>query len=323
MQKTILAAAIVFMLLLPAVSLADTEDGMNPYLSVGRAPAIEINLTHSDFNLSFAGAILHMDRHNYSAKFASQKWVFATRNSTTVEYSALVKFVPMHEFEGGFPPIGEGNSTEDNAMAGMPNVSIPGAIMPVQAEFDILFTRAGMTLLSANGSRINTTGIAITIDVSSSQISGDGYLEVIQFLGANIDHSFWPFHDFHGYASGEREKEDHGVSVREGNFSAYYIWNNTYSLNSKLLSMANSTYTGDGITVVMFRYNFTGGLQELSQDPYFTVPDFNVFQGKFIDQGIQTARDFLIAHAELFSAGIASGMVFLGIPYGIYRRRRL
>lgn len=323
MQKTILAAAIVLLLLLPAVSLADTGPYADSYMRVGRSPEIEINLTQSDFNLSFAGAILHSGRFNYSALFPPQKWVVVINNGTATEYTAQVTFIPMPEFGDGFPSMAGGNSSGEEDMAGMPNISVPGAQIPVQADFTILFSKAKMYLHSANGSQLNTTGIEIRIDVSSSQIKGSGYLEVVQMLGANIDHNFWLFHHFRGYSSGEREHEDHGVSVSKGNISAYYFWNNTYTLNGRLLNMTNYTYSRDGITLIVFKYNFTNGIEKLSQDPYFTVPDFNVFQGKFIDSGIQTARDFLIAHAELFSAGIASGMIFLGIPYGIYRRRRL
>ena len=75
--------------------------------------------------------------------------------------------------------------------------------------------------------------------------------------------------------------------------------------------------------MLAFRYNFTGGLKSLFQDPYFSVPAFNVFNGRFLDNGIRTATDFLIEHAELFTAGIATGMVLVGIHYGMHRRRQL
>ena len=87
--------------------------------------------------------------------------------------------------------------------------------------------------------------------------------------------------------------------------------------------MVNYTYTSGGLTLLAFRYNFTDGLKSLFQDPYFSVPAFNVFNSKFLDNGIRTATDFLIEHAELFTAGIVTGMVFIGIPYGLHRRRQL
>ena len=35
-----------------------------------------------------------------------------------------------------------------------------------------------------------------------------------------------------------------------------------------------------GLTLLEFRYNFTDGLKSLFQDPYFSVPAFNVFNSR-------------------------------------------
>lgn len=323
MHKIILTTLVAVMMLFPAVAVADAGPQGTAYMRVGKFPEIEIDLKNSSFNLTFLEAVIHESKLSYVARFPAQQWEVQLRNSSTLVYSSKIAFVPAFSRDDG-PPSLAGNGTHpDSSASWVRNATGPPFATKIDAICTITFSKENITIIAPNGTVVKSTGIGVEIELYSDQITGSGSLNIIQVLGANVRNHSEFYHSFFGDMKDISREKTEGVSMENDNISAYYIWNSSYTLNGREMNMANYTSSNDGVTVVEFTYNFTNGIRSLYQDPYFSVPDFNVFLNKFIDTGIQTARDFIVAHAELFSAGILSGMVFLGVPYGVYRRKRL
>ena len=322
MKKYLIIAVALLVLVLPAVSIGSPAGSQQPYMKIDRWPGVEINLTNSSFNLTFSAMILHQGIFNYVAKFPLQQWAVAKINSTTVEYSAELNFMYYRSMEN-FSQTATNHSgrmndsmVDDFGFHGVPSSDIT-------AHSNITLQKVSTTITEANGTAYNSTGLKISIGMTSSDISGSGYVMLVQFLGARSGERQDFYHQFNGFDRNMMFRNPEGVEAQEHNISAYYIWNNSYQVNGEEHQMQNYTYTSGGLTLLEFRYNFTDGLKSLFQDPYFSVPAFNVFNSRFLDNGIRTAADFIIEHAELFSAGIATGMVLVGIPYGLHRRRQL
>ena len=323
LKKYLILAVVLLVLVLPAVSMASPTGSQQPYMKIDRWPGVEINLTNSSFNLTFSAMILHQGRFNYVARFPEQQWAVAKINSTIIEYSAQLNFRPSYVAMLNPPPNITNHSGQMNDNV-VDDFGFHGfSSTDITAHSNITLQKVSTIITEANGTSHSSTGLRITIGMTSSDISGSGYVMLVQFLGARAGERQDFYHPFNGFGRNMMFQNPEGVEAQEHNISAYYIWNNSYHVNGQEHQMVNYTYTSGGLTLLAFRYNFTDGLKSLFQDPYFSVPAFNVFSGKFLDNGIRTATDFLLEHAELFTAGIATGMVFIGIPYGLHRRRQL
>ena len=323
MKKYLIIAVALLVLVLPAVSMGAPAGSQQPYMKIDRWPGVEINLTNSSFNLTFAAMILHQGRFNYVARFPAQQWAVSRLNSTTVEYGAELNFRPFFQPMWNFPQTATNHADQmnDTMMDDFGFHGVPSS--DITAHSNITLQKVSTIITEANGTAYNSTGLKIIIGMRSGDISGSGYVMLVQFLGARSGERQDFYHPFSGFGRNMMFKNPEGVEAEEHNISAYYIWNNSYQVNAVEHQMQNYTYTSGRLTLLEFRYNFTDGLKSLFQDPYFSVPAFNVFNSRFLDNGIRTAADFLIEHAELFSAGIATGMVLVGIPYGLHRRRQL
>ncbi len=323
MKKYLIIAVALFILILPSVGAASPAGSQQSYMKIDRWPGVEINLTNSTFNLTFAAMILHEGHFNYVARFPEQQWAVSKINSTTIEYAADINFRPFFGPMWDFPQAAANEDNQKNN-AGVADFNFHGPpISDIAAHSNITMQKFSTAITEANGTSYNSTGLRISIGLTSSEISGSGYLVLIQFLGARAGEREDIYHTFYGFAQDMKFQSPEGIEARDQNISAYYIWDNSYEINGQEQQLQNYTYTSGGLTLLEFRYNFTSGINSLFQDPYFSVPAFNVFNSRFIDSGIKTAADFIIEHAELLSAGIATGMVLVGIPYGMHRRRQL
>jgi len=323
LKKYLIVAVALLILILPAVSMASPAGSQQSYLKIDRWPGVEINMTNSSFNLTFSAMILHEGRFNYVARFPAQQWAVKKVNSTTIEYSADLDFRPFFVPMWNIPQTATNNSVPMNGSMVDDFVFHGAPSAEITAHSNITLQKFSTIITEANGTSYNSTGLRILIGMTSTDISGSGYVMLIQFLGARAGERQDFYHPFNGFTRNMMFRNPEGVEAQEHNISAYYIWNNSYEVNGQEHQMENYTYTSGGLTLLEFRYNFTDGLRSLFQDPYFSVPAFNVFNSRFLDNGIKTATDFLIEHAEIFSAGIATGMVLVGIPYGLHRRRQL
>lgn len=323
LKKYLIVAVALLVLVMPAVAAASPSGTRQPYLKIDKWPGVEINMTTSSFNLTFSAMVLHEGRFNYVARFPAQQWVVTNINTTTIEYSALLNFVPFFRPMWNFPQtaINDSSQMSDGIVDNFGFHGVPGR--DITAHSSITLEKVSTTITEPNGTSSDSTGLKIIIGMTSDDISGSGYVVLIQFLGARAEERQDFYHPFNGFARNMMSQYHEGMEAEEHNISAYYIWNNTYQVNGEVHQMENYTFTSGGLTLLEFRYNFTDGLKSLYQDPYFSVPAFNVFNSRFLDSGIKTATDFLIEHAEIFSAGIVTGMVLVGIPYGLYRRRQL
>ncbi|MEM0157274.1 MAG: hypothetical protein QXN26_04325, partial [Thermoplasmataceae archaeon] len=113
MKKYLIIAAALIVLILPAVSAASPAVSQQSYMKIDRWPGVEINMTDSTFNLTFAAMILHQGHFNYVARFPQQQWAVSKINSTTIEYNAAINFRPFFAPMWNFPQTA---TNEDNQM---------------------------------------------------------------------------------------------------------------------------------------------------------------------------------------------------------------
>lgn len=310
-----------------ALPVASADDGgHNPEPPVENElhftsyPQLYINAsTNASFNVSYAGMILFNQNGFYYSYFPSEKWSVHRVSNNSVYYTANIVF---HN----------ANSNYLNGFEHQFNIS-NGLIQGGQDGFE---SEQGHQLASSvtiwmnkttvpNPVQSNTTNLTsfeITFLMNSNSITGSGDLFLIQQLGARLSNVYEQYHHLAQVSNNLTYINDTGVGVTSTNYDAYYWWDSNYTLNGNNMTINASRSIDGNVDTLIFQYKFTNGISHLSQDPYFSVPQVNLFSTPILQKDIQSAANFIILHAELLAAGFGSGIALLGISYGTYRKRK-
>lgn len=324
-MKRILVLLVIGTLLALPIASADSPSpsGHNSEndLRFTQFPQVYVNATNSaSFNVSFLGLILLTQSGTYMSYFPNENWNVDVISNNSLYYSSDVHFVPMDkgvlrnlEQRFNISNVQSPNPQQDDQVQSAAAIS---------ASVNISLNKTYVNDPLANASRKELSSFQITFSLSSSQITGPGDLLLVQQLGARIDSAYEQFHDLEGLSNSVARTNDTGVGMNASSYEAYYWWNSNYTMNGKPANLTSIIGSTGSVDTIIFKYSFTNGLHSMTQDPYFSVPQVNLFQNPIVQQDIINAARFLIVHVELLAGGIATGAILLGISYGAFRRRR-
>ncbi len=295
-------------------------------------PSITLNVTKSAFyNLSFVGLELHTPVQNYATLFHENHWTFTKYNNTTYYYQGKVAFTSGGSIQDG--SVTPDASQEDNNQSPMlATVNLTLSAL----DYSLNNVQINNTTSPMHGSGYlfpNYSVMEISISITFQQaVQGPGTLLLVQLIKSsnssksavqyylgNVSHNLTD--RMHGDHMGLQVIPDRALSA---NNSAFYWWNNTFSLNGvENHSMRSMVGLGLGGIVIAFAFPFNSTLKSIYEDPFLGVPGTHLFQNPIIKQGINDLVAYLVIHAEFLGAGTAVGIGFLGISYSFYRRRKL
>ncbi|MCL5782578.1 MAG: hypothetical protein M1476_01545 [Candidatus Thermoplasmatota archaeon] len=349
MKKAIVALLLFALLMLPVAGasapVAKINDQAKPSsdLYFNSFPQIYINASgNTSFNVSFLALMLVANTGIYMSYFPSESWDIKKVSQNELVYQSNISLKPLASEDYSYLM----NQFNVSNLSNINNTYIQKyadgheseSVNKISAIVQIIIQKTNFTNPSSAGNHTPISGFDITFRFTpSSPIPGpgsfspvmlpgpasdSGNLFLFQVLGARIQN------DMEGFQSLMKPSKvlstDHasGVEVNKSGFSSYYWWNSTYLLNNKTAALNYSETNMGKYHIVVFRYNVTSSLKSIVQDPYFSVPQVDLFKNPILQKDINNAAQFVFLHIELFSAGIGTGAIFLGISYGMYRKRR-
>ena len=326
MLKRILALLLIGVLLVLPVASADDSGttGHNPEndLQFTQFPQVYVNVTNNaSFNVSYVGLILLTGSGVYYSYFPSQHWVVKRNSNNSVAYDSRIMFSHLDSEHIGLisqkfnitnlqaqNPNGEGDQPE---------------LENIQANVSISMDKVNITSpLNNTNASSNLTGFKLSFTLTSSQITGPGDLLLIQQLGAKINHGFERYHDLAQISHNLSRLNGSAIGVTGTNYDAYFWWDPSYMLNGHSANLTASRSIAGNTDTLVFKFQFKNGLNSIIEDPYFSIPQINLFKNPILQKDIQNAAAFIILHIELFTAGIATGAALIGFTYASYRRKR-
>ena len=325
MLRRILLLLAIFSLM--ALPVASADDGAhNPEAPVENElhftsyPQVYINASsNTSFNISYEGMLLFTQSGFYYAFFPSEKWIIQRVSNNSIYYASHLVF----------------HKSDIQYLKGLEekfNIS-PALIRSGQEDWGfgydsritsdiVIWMNKTYVANPVPGNNTTLSSFQLTFTMSSTSINGTGDLLLIQQLGAKLGNGFEQYHHLAQLSHNLTKLNTTAIGVSNTHYDAYYWWNSTFTVNGNT-GLLNASKSTDGtVDTLIFQYHFTNGIQSLSQDPYFSVPQINLFQSPILQNDIQNAASFLIVHSELLGAGMISGIALLGISYGSYRKRR-
>ncbi|MCL4421355.1 MAG: hypothetical protein M1477_06670 [Candidatus Thermoplasmatota archaeon] len=315
MKRTlILILTVSLSLALTSVSFASPFQDRGQMV-FGNLPEVYINTTdNQSFNVSYSYIFVTDNNGTYFFPFSSAKWDFKKISDYRNEYSATI-----HSSMNTFGMI---NITNQNVSGQMPYLAYEKT-----ANVSIITNRTSEVLPNSTKT---VSALEITIKISSSSFQSPGEISLYQFLGvrsifnSNLSFNHYKFENF-------SQNKSHYLNITgEKNVNAYYWWGNNYTMNGeqKVFSSNENKVTPSRLfTAVVFTYQFSVSNStksfDIVQDPFFSVPTFNILNHTVIYKAINSIREFLYEHIEFLGAGLATGFVLLGASYGYYRKKRI
>ncbi len=310
---------------LPAASADDgghsPEAPVENELHFTSYPQVYINASaNTSFNLSYEGMLLFTQSGFYYAYFPAEQWSVHRVSNNSLYYASHLVFHKsdveyLYGLEKKFnisPALvqngqGDGGFSLDNRIT----------------SDIVIWMNKTYVANPVPGNNTSLSSFQLTFTMSSTSINGSGDLLLIQQLGAKLGNGFEQYHHLRQISNNLTKLNATAIGVTSTNYDAYYWWNGTFSINGNTGTLNASKSTDGAVDTLIFQYHFTNGIHSLSQDPYFSVPQIDLFQSPILQNDIQNAASFLIVHSELLGAGFASGIALLGLSYGSYRKRRL
>ncbi len=324
MRRLILFLVLFSLIALPAASAEDgghsPETPVENELHFTSYPQVFINASkNTSFNLSYEGMLLFSQTGFYYAYFPSETWAVHRVSNNSLYYSSHLTF---HKTD---PNILNGLAKRFNIsstlITGNQEDSGNGQDSRVTSDITIWMNKTQVANpVPGNTSKLSS--FQLTFLMSSNSITGQGDLLLIQQLGAKLDNSFEQYHHLAQVTKNLTKLNTTTIGVSSTRYDAYYWWNNSFSINGKVSQLNASKSTDGNVDTLIFQYHFTNGIQSLSQDPYFSVPQINLFQSPILQKDIQNAASFLILHSELLAAGFGTGIALLGFSYASFRRKK-
>ncbi|MCW6168160.1 MAG: hypothetical protein LVQ96_02080 [Thermoplasmatales archaeon] len=310
----ILVLVVSLSLALTSVSLASPFQDRGQMV-FGNLPEVYINTTNNQsFNVSYSSITVTNDGTTYHFPFNFAKWDFKKINGYQNEYSATVDSIPVLS--------GMMNITDQNITGQLPNFSFEKTV-----NVNIITNRTTGYLPNSTE---KVTTLEITIEISSSSFQGSGNVSLYQFLGAGtLNHTYFSLNHYK-FSNYSKERNYYLNITGEKNVNAYYWWNTNYTMNDKpeVLGHDRSRFIPLKLfPAVVFTYQFNATNRNHSfsivQDPFFSVPTFNLLNHTVIYNALNNIREFLYEHIEFLGAGLATGFALLGTSYGYYRKKHI
>lgn len=285
-------------------------------------PQLYINATsQTSFNVSLTALLLFANHGVYVSLLPNERWDIARVSNNSLYYEADIHFTQINN--DSLDHLETRFNVTNLTSPELQNEGLFSDEQPLTAHVIIYMNKTYVSDPVNGTQQSNTlTGFRITFTLTSSDIKGPGSLILIQQLGARIDRVTEPYHALANLAKSLVRSNDTGLEINSSNYDAYYWWNSTYMLNGHDASLGSVRAESNNIGIVLFKYDFNRGLKSIVQDPYFSIPQINLFNNPIIQGDIQNATQFILLHAELFVAGLGVGAILLGISYGSYRKRR-
>jgi len=286
----------------PAAQAGSFHDkGMMVFENV---PEVYINTsTNQSFNISYVSAIVSNGNLQYFFHFNSAKWGFKQMNKDESVYTATLHAIPF--------PSGMGGGMYYN-FSGSQGQNLFSREMKVKILIERMESRIPNSTITAGS-------LQITIDLSSSSFVGAGNISLFQFVGGRGDHGiFGP----NAYSFTTLNNSIKFINITGEKVSAYYWWPDYYLVNGRNMTMQVTNHYFMGYSVLSFGYSFDNSFN-ITQDPYFSVPSFNILNHTVVYRAIGAIGNFIYEHIEFLGAGLATGVALLGASYAYYRKRRL
>ncbi len=325
-MKRILAILLIGALLVLPVASADDSgtSGHNPEndLQFTQFPQVYVNVTNNaSFNVSYVGLVLLTGTGVYYSYFPAQHWVIIRNSNNSVVYDSRIGFSHLDSQHVGLIAqkfnITNLNSQNYNGEGDQPELE------NIQANVSISMVKVNITSpLNNSNASTNLTGFKLSFALHSSQITGPGDLLLIQQLGAKINNGFEKYHDLAQISHNLSRLNGSAIGVTSTNYDAYFWWDPSYMLNGHSANLSASRSIAGNTDTLIFKFQFKNGLNSIVEDPYFSIPQIDLFKNPILQKDIQNAATFIILHIELFTAGIATGAALIGFTYASYRRRR-
>ncbi len=328
MRRIIALLLIGALLVLPVASADDSGNAGNQNQDVPNElkftafPQVYVNVSNNaSFNVSYIGIILVTTSGAFYSYFPSQNWVIKRNSNISVSYKSQVIFQHLDSehialLENRFNVTNLNGQNENHA--------------PGEAEVESIAANVTVSMVkvhvnspvNSNATTSNLTGFKISFAITSSQITGPGQMFLIQSLGARIHNGYEPYHSLMAISQDLQKVNGSAIGISTNNYDAYYWWAPTYTINGHSANLSASSSQIGNSEVLVFKFQFKNGITSLTQDPYFSIPQINLFSNPILQKDIVNAASFVVLHIELFSAGIITGSILVGISYASYRRKQ-
>lgn len=328
MRRIIALLLIGALIVLPVASADDSGQAGNQShevhneLSFTSFPQVYVNISNNaSFNVSYIGIILVSTSGVFYSYFPSQNWMVKRDSNISVSYRSQVTFQHLDREHISLlenrTNVTDLNNKADNHARG------EGEVESIAANVTVSMMKVHVkSPVNISSSSSNLTGFKLSFSLTSSQIKGAGQLFLIQSLGARIHNGFQAYHSIAALSNNLQKVNGSAIGLSSSNYDAYYWWGPTYTINGHTENLSASSSQVGNSEVLVFKFQFMNGVTSLSQDPYFSIPQINLFSNPILQKDIQNAASFIVLHIELFSAGLITGSILVGISYASYRRKR-
>lgn len=321
MKRFIALLLVAVLLVLPLATADDsgTPGQNNNNLRFTHYPQVYVNVSsNASFNVSYVGILLKTTYGVFYSYFPADNWVVKRESNLSVSYTSIIELSHLDNQHISEVENQYNVSMKDN---GTDHVTEQPEVEDIQATVEVKMTKEYMSSpVNTTGNSTNLTGFKISFSLHSTQITGPGVLMLIQALGAKINNGYQKYHVLQEIA--QHHSSVNGTAISASGYDAYYWWNPNYTLNGHTRNLTTISSSIGNSEVLVFMFPFRNGITSLVQDPYFSIPQVNLFNNPILQKDIQTAANFIVLHIELFAAGIITGTALVGFSYASYRRKR-
>jgi hypothetical protein len=314
--KVLLAIVLASLMVVPGAYVGGHMDPHHSYAYfISDVPEIYLKDSNGSLNLSFVQIALYQNGSYYSAGLRNVRWEHPVKGSINYSYSGEVNFFPVENFRARLLMSRLLGTNSASAQTAPFFRGYHGGVHS-RANVTIMVNGLARThifgLNETNGSRYGAFRVSFVI--TSSSIHGGGIIGLFQILGSNGKFGYFN----HGNEQMVKNGSETGLVLSSGKDYASYWWTNNYTVNgqNKTLSVLH-TYAGP-FSLLVFRYNFTNGITNLTQDPYLASPEFNFLNSPISAKVIRESELFLEAHIKILLEGAGTGALLLGVAYGSY-----
>ncbi|GGM79001.1 hypothetical protein GCM10007108_16500 [Thermogymnomonas acidicola] len=267
-------------------------------------PGIELNLDREFFNLSVAQIAFVNQQSLLEANIFSEKWHVVSLGPNETVYRSMIRLVP---------------------------VSAPGLgrEKPFGIYLSVYINRTTVKTLiesAGNGTQryyVNQT-FSISIGATSTREIDSGMLFIRLAMYGSDDGAPMRYAEAHGFQKDTNMSLD-GLSFSPPNSTSgtfLYMWNSTYSVNGvSMYARSQIVSYGQGIEQTLY-FRVPQGHLELHYDPFLSVSGVNIFNSTLLNNAARLVIEYILEHSEALASGLATGTVFVGAAYALYRRSR-
>jgi hypothetical protein len=324
-------------------------DGIQVHLN--STPSLQINVSKAEFlSFDFTAIVLLINESlqfpgmetgtqyikvPYYMAFSNNTWNISKFPDGNISYSLAATFNPFHSMDINGTVF---NNSTFNISTGH-NFFFefqPFASINAKVYVNISQYKSNYNLIAVNSS-YPANNISLdnsTIEISFSIVFGNaidhgGRLILIERLRGVSNGTGLHQTGFQGSMKDNNRQKFSGLalgsSVSLNNPVFLYWWPQNYTINgnenTNVLNFSPLRDIKDG-SLLIYSFNLPNDTKSVSQDPYITVPGSSIGPGSFVFYQKQIVN-ILIVHSELIALGLLAGIVFIALPYAVYRRRKL